>query len=349
MNRYIARILVALAWAVGLCWPPAQAQTPVHEQPFHIFMVLLRGETDIERGFAEFMREARIPVQLTVRIINGDKALLPGIVEEIRATKPDLVYTWGTTVTIGIAGEVGHVDPAVNITDIPVLFTLVAYPVQGGIVSSLQAPGRNVSGSTFLAPIETQLRAIAAYRPFKKLAVVYNPAEANSLINIADLREQAHANKFELIEKPAPLDALGRPDGAAVPELVHQAKREGADFLYIGPDSFTAVNADALTSAAREDGLPSFASTEAPLRTSWPMMGLVSNYFTLGKLTGRQAQRILLEGADPASLPVASLSRHSLMLNMPVVRALGIFPPMRMLTIAEILDPQAGDTVSSTP
>ncbi len=346
MTRFYSLVLLA-----GLLLLPTTSwgqETPP-TKPFHIFMVLLRGETDIERGFVEFLREARIPVELTVRNINGDRANLPPIIAEIRASKPDLIYAWGTTVTIGIAGEVGQVDPNKHITDIPVLFTLVAYPVQGGIVSTLDAPGRNVTGSTFLAPIDTQLRAIAAYRNFKSLAVIYNPAEANSLINIADLREQARLRHFGLIEKPVPMDSQGRPDGGAVARLVHEAKAEGAEFLYIGPDSFTAIHADTLTGAARDVGLPSFASTEAPLRTSWPMMGLVSNYFTLGKLTGRQAQRILVDGADPATLPVASLSRHSLMLNMPVIRALGIFPPMRMLTIAEILDQQADPAGSGSP
>ncbi len=343
--RWSALLLLLLVLPViGHAQPKPQSV-----EPFDVFMVLLRGETDIERGFIEYMREARIPVRLTVRNIEGDRARLAPIVEEIRAMRPDLVYAWGTTVTTGIAGEVGQVDPAKHITDIPVLFTLVAYPVQGNIVASLDVPGRNVTGSTFLAPIDTQLRAMMAYRPFSKLAVIYNPAESNSLINIADLRQQARIQGFSLIEKPAPLDAMRRPDGAAVPGLVRQAKAEGADFLYIGPDSFTAVHANALTGAAREEGLPSFASTEAPIRTSWPMMGLVSNYFTLGKLTGRQAQRILVDGANPATLPVASLSRHSLMLNMPVIRALGIFPPMRMLTIAEILDTQDAGVGGGTP
>ena len=328
-----ATFVHGLAGALLLGQLPAWAA----ERTFRIYMVLWRGNTDVEQGFQAYLTERGIRHELIVRDLNTDRSKLPGFVDEIRTLRPDLVYTWGTTSTLGIVGPCDGRDPARFITDIPVVFTLVAYPVVAKLVVADDAPGGNVTGVRFLAPIELQLAAISSYRPFRRLAVIYNPAEQNSLINIAELRQLATAQQFQLIEKPAPLDGSGNPMGDAVPDLVRAAKAEGAEWLYIGPDSFTAVNADSLTGTAVAERLPSFAATELPLKNSQAMSGLVSPYYALGKLTASQAEKILVGGEPPAKLPVAQLARFSLVLNMPVIKQLEFYPPMRVLSIADIV------------
>ena len=328
-----ATFVHGLAGALLLGQLPAWAA----ERTFRIYMVLWRGNTDVEQGFQAYLTEHGIRHELIVRDLNTDRSKLPGFVDEIRTLRPDLVYTWGTTSTLGIVGPCDGRDPARFITDIPVVFTLVAYPVVAKLVVADDAPGGNVTGVRFLAPIESQLAAISSYRPFRRLAVIYNPAEQNSLINIAELRQLAADQQFQLIEKPAPLDGSGNPRGDAVPDLVRAAKAEGAEWLYIGPDSFTAVNADSLTGTAVAERLPSFAATELPLKNSQAMSGLVSPYYALGKLTASQAEKILVGGEPPAKLPVAQLARFSLVLNMPVIKQLEFYPPMRVLSIADIV------------
>ena len=84
---------------------------------------------------------ARSRCEITYRDLNRDATRMPGFVEEIRATKPDLIYTWGTSVTLGVVGRLRRVDPAKHITDIPVVFTLVAAPVLAKIVPDLEVLG----------------------------------------------------------------------------------------------------------------------------------------------------------------------------------------------------------------
>lgn len=318
---------------------PAAAPLRAQERSarvYRIYMALWRGGTDVEEGFKGYLNERGIRHELIVRDLGTDRSKIPGFVAEIRELRPDLVYTWGTTATLGIAGPYDARDPAQHITDIPIVFTLVAYPKGGKLLDDEDRPTANVTGVRFLAPIDVQLAAIRHYRPFGTLAVVYNPTEQNSLLNIWELRERAGKDGFRLIEKPAPLDGNGRPMGDAVPRLVREARADGAEWLYIGPDSFTAVHADALTTTAIEVRLPTFAATELPLKNSRAMAGLISRYYALGKLTASQAERILVRGLPVAKVPVVSLSRFSLVLNMPVVRELGFYPPMRVLGIADI-------------
>ncbi|MGZ5659725.1 MAG: hypothetical protein ACXWG6_00090, partial [Usitatibacter sp.] len=120
IRALLALFVVAFALAAdGDAW--AQVTT----RPYRIYAITFRGMTDVEKGFQDYFAARRIPVQITFRDLNRDNSRLPGFLEEIRRTKPDLIYTWGTSVTLGVVGTYDQVDPQTNITDIPVVFTLV--------------------------------------------------------------------------------------------------------------------------------------------------------------------------------------------------------------------------------
>ena len=316
----------------------AAAAETAKDQPFHVFMVVWRGETDVEHGFRAHMRERGIRVRYTLRDLGRDRSRIPGIVDEIRAVQPDLVHTWGTSTTLGVLGPREGAGPGAHVEGIPGVFSLVAYPIQAGIVESFPSTGRAVTGTAFLPPIETQLEAIRAYRDFDRLGVIYNPLERNSVLNVEDLRGAAASRAFELLESPVPLGSEGKPDAEELPGLVDDLKERGADFIYMGPDSFVGINSAAITTAAATYGIPVFAGTELAFDRSGAMLGLVSRYYLVGKLAGAQAERILVGGERPEDIPVASLARFTLLIRMPVALELGIYPPLGLLRIAQVVD-----------
>jgi len=338
MSRPIPFVALMLCFVLGLPALHVRAQTANDEQamtPFRIFAVVWRGETEVEQGFRDYLTQRGIPFQMTVRNLNLDRGNAPPIVEEIKRTRPDLVYTWGTGTTSSIVGKVETGTPESFVRDIPAVFTLVSYPKAANIVESYESTGRPVTGVAFLAPVETQLKAIQAYRQFTTIAVIYDETAGNSRINVMDLREAAPAMGIRLIELPVPLGENGKSDPDALLALVQKAKAAGAELLYMGPDSFLTRHAKAYTDAAIVAGLPTFASTQAPLKNSRAMFGLVTDYHTLGKLTALQAERILVEGRRPQDLPVARLSRYKLWINVDVMRELGLYPPMDIIAIAD--------------
>ncbi|MCX7058861.1 MAG: ABC transporter substrate-binding protein, partial [Proteobacteria bacterium] len=178
----LAALFVVAAAAYG------QAQPGSTDKPYRIYAITYRGMTNIEKGFQDYFKTAKIPVEITWRDLNLDATRLPGFIAEIRTAKPDLVYTWGTTVTLGVVGAYDAIDPKRHITDIPVVFTLVAAPVAAKIVKDLKSSGRNVTGVSFVVPTETQFRAMAAYRPFQTVGVIYTPTEKNSVALIEEMR-----------------------------------------------------------------------------------------------------------------------------------------------------------------
>lgn len=88
VRRRLAALLPALALLAVVSGSGA-AQTSAEAEPFHVFLVVWRGETDVEHGFRAHMRERNIRVRYTLRNIAQDRSRIPGIVAEIRAAQPD--------------------------------------------------------------------------------------------------------------------------------------------------------------------------------------------------------------------------------------------------------------------
>lgn len=313
-------------------------------RPYRIYAITFRGMTDVERGFQDYFAARRIPVQITFRDLNRDSSRMPGFLEEIKRTRPDLVYTWGTSVTLGVVGSYDAYDPATHITDIPVVFTLVAAPVLAKIVPDLKSSRRNVTGVFHVAPTEAQIRAMASYRPFKSIGILYTPTEQNSVVVVDEVREVSKRLGFAVIAKPLKLDAAKKVTAEGAPEMIRELKEQKVDWLYLPPDSYLGTQAKSvIIPAAMAARLPTFASTEQLMDTG-ALTGLVSRYHSIGQFTAYKAEQILVHKVPPAKIPVETLTRFSLVVRMDVAEALGLPPPLPMFNYAELVNgpPEAG-------
>lgn len=306
-------------------------------RPYRIYAITFRGMTEIERGFTEYFAARRIPVQITWRDLNRDPARMPGFIEEIRATRPDLVYTWGTSVTLGVVGTWDANDPSKYVTDIPVVFTLVAAPVLAKIVPDLKSSRRNVTGVFHVAPTEAQIRAMASYRPFKSIGILYTPTEQNSVVVVDEVREVSRRLGFSVIAKPLKLDANKKVTAEGAADMVRELKAQKVDWLYLPPDSFLGTQTKSvIIPAAMEVRLPTFASTEQLMETG-ALTGLVSRYHSIGQFTAYKAEQILVHKVAPQKIPVETLTRFSLQVRMDVAEALSLPPPLPMFNYAELI------------
>jgi putative ABC transport system substrate-binding protein len=316
------------------CWLAAAALAA----PPRIAMILWRGETEVERGFRNYLAERKVDAHIEVHDLDRDLARLPEVLNRLRANPPDLVYTWGTSITLGVAGPWNARNPDKYLQGVPILFTMVASPEETGIASPPTEPARRwITGVSHIAPLGAQINAMRSYLPLSKLGIVFNPLEANSRSNVEALRQQARAQNFSLLEAPLPIGQDGQPEATAIPRLVRDLAKRGAQLLYIGPDSFIGIHRDTLTSAGIANGLPCFTATELELRAGEAMFGLVSRYDLVGRLTAAKAMAILLERRSPAEVPIETLERFSYLIRLPVAQRLKLYPPLPLLRYAEII------------
>jgi putative ABC transport system substrate-binding protein len=336
-RRLIGSLVIAAALAL-----PLATGTPAGAAPFRIMIVLWRGCEDACRGFEDYIHSLAVPVELLIRDVEQDRSALPGLVAEARALKLDLVVTWGTTATLGIAGRYDDVDPRINLTEIPVLFMIVADPVAAHVVADLDKPGRNVSGTLYLAPADLQIQAIRSYYPFKKIGMIYSTDEVNGVLSIEAMAAAARRQGIDLATRRVPDGADGKPSGDSLPEIVEELAEAGVDLIYPSPNTFMVLHRDVLTNAALKHHIPVAAGTEAVVIDSNALLGLVAGYYDVGRLTGMEAERILVYHRRPADIPIKGLSRFSFLVNMAVARELGLYPPMSIIKIITVTNRPAG-------
>jgi putative ABC transport system substrate-binding protein len=345
----LARALVACTLLAVMLCAEGDAVAQSAKRPYRIYAILFRGMTEVERGFQEYFAARRIPVEITFRDLARDASRMPGFIEEIRQTRPDLIYTWGTSVTLGVVGPYDAIDRSKHITDIPVVFTLVAAPIQAKMVRELKSSNRNLTGVYIVAPTETQLRAIASYRPIRNLGVIYTPTEQNSVVVLEEVRELSKKLGFNVVAKPFKLDANKKVTNEGAAEMVHDMKRQNVDWLYLPPDSYLNTQTKGLIiPAAMEVNLPTFASTEGLMETG-ALMGLVARYHSIGQFTAYKAEQILVQKRKPESIPIETLTRFSLQVRMDVAEQLKLPPPLPMFNYAELIVPQPGAAPAPAP
>ena len=142
--------------------------------------------------------------------------------------RPDLVFIWGGSTALAALGRFDAADTEGTLRDIPVVLAIVADPLGSGLVADLVRPGRPVTGTIYVAPVDVQLRAMQAYRPFKRLATLYNPLEQSSSDAVRQLAALATSEKLELVQQAVPVVA-GQAQGDAIPATVQAFKAAGAE------------------------------------------------------------------------------------------------------------------------
>jgi putative ABC transport system substrate-binding protein len=330
LTQFIAVLVLVASGAVV-----AIAQTEA--SGFRIVMVTFRGCEEACEGFKDYVDQWRTDAEVIVLDVASDSEKIPAMRDEVRSLDPDLLVTWGTSVTRGMIGTVGDTDPQL-ISGIPTVFMIVADPVGADIVTSYENPGRFwVTGTRNRVPEATQMRVLSEYRPFDRIGVLYNDNELNAVLKADEMLRLGQQDSFDVVTRIVATDTEGAPLVTDIAPGVEELAAQNIDFLYIGSSSFLLENSDELTQAAIDAGVPLATAYEAMVKDSHGLIALASPYYNVGQLAGRQAERILVEGETPGDLEVVGLDRFTVLINIDTAAMLGLYPPMLLLRYAEII------------
>ncbi len=224
--------------------------------------------------------------------------------------------------------------------EIPQIFTIVADPVAAGIVASLEYSGRhNLTGTLNRVPERVNINAMRTYLPsLKRIGLIYNTNEPNSVLKMKELAELAPAMDVQLVALELELDSEGRPLAADIPVKMARLRDNKVDFVYLGSSSFLDTNRDLLAASALAQGIPLFSPYERLVRESGALLSVSARYYDVGLLAGELAHKILIEGIPAGEIPIARIQNFAYVVNMETARQLGIFPPLEMLQFIEIVN-----------
>lgn len=210
--------------------------------------------------------------------------------------------------------------------DIPVVGTSVTDYMTAGVVESNEAPGRNVTGASDLAPIDEQIAILLELVPdAQKVGIVYCSAEPNSIY-------QSELAQAELEKAGVAWAEYTAADSNEVQSVVTKAVSE-CDVLYVPTDNTMANNTEIIKNVAVPAGVPVIAGEEG-ICAGCGVATLSISYYDLGVKAGEMAYEIMVNGADPATMPIAFVSEGiTPKYNPEIAEALGVMIPEGMTAV----------------
>ncbi|MBC05403.1 MAG: hypothetical protein CMO10_03825 [Thalassospira sp.] len=330
----------AFAQDAGYSDMPVETSEDGTQRPFRIFMVQWRGDTITDQGFVDYFANRHIPIETIVRNPAQNYEEFQKIREEIRDARPDLVYTWSMATAQNISGKTSELGQADFISDIPTVNCMVADAKIGDLVDESQTSGRNMTGVSHIPQSSAQLQTILSYLPAGKIAAIYDSSQSSPTSAVQSLQAQAELHGLDFTAFPIPLDAEGRSRPDAIAETVDKLAMTHPDIVYIGPDTFLLRNQKTLFEAIATHNLPTFAAADPFLSSGDALFGLVGNYYVAGQYCAAKALRILVDKTAPGDIPYDALPQFVLKINMDIARRLEKYPPLALLSFAELLNAQ---------
>jgi putative ABC transport system substrate-binding protein len=202
-------------------------------------------------------------------------------------------------------------------------------PVEVGLVRSLNRPGGNVTGVSFLASTLAAKRLDFLRKLFPTAAVIgflVDPTNPNAKSETSDTQAAADALGLKLLAAGASTESEL---DAAFANLI----RRRADALIVAGEVFFAVRRDQLVAFATRHTMPAIYA----LRDDATAGGLISygaNPWDATRQAGRYTARIL-KGEKPADLPVIQPTTFELVINLKTAKTLGLTVPPTLLAIAD--------------
>jgi putative ABC transport system substrate-binding protein len=206
-------------------------------------------------------------------------------------------------------------------TSIPIVMLAVNDPVGLGLVKSLDHPGTNVTGTTMYAPqlIGERLRMLKSMIPsLDKIAMVMNGNNANNAAQVERVRSEALSVGIEVLA----LDIRKLED---VEPAFDRATEYGAKAFVNGVDSFINSRRFALAAEAEKRKLPAIY-TDAEYVLAGGLMSLGPGHFEGHHGAAKYVDKIL-QGANPAELPVAGATQFTLSVRRSLLSKLGLTLP----------------------
>lgn len=311
MYRYLKSVLSTVLLAGALL--PSLAST-THAQELEAINVGVLQYVEHEsldqnyQGFLDGLEEAGYieGENLTINYLNasGDTANLQSMSESI-ANSSDYIFAIATPAAQAVAN--------VESTK-PILFSSVSDPVGAGLVADLEEPGANVTGTTDAGPIAEQVSLLQAVVPeAKRVGIIYNSGEANSVSEAEKAREELEEAGIEVVQ--ATVTSTND-----ISQVMGGLVNDNVDAIFTVTDNTIASAMALVGDLAVEAGLPIIGgSKDMVLANGLTTYGL--DYYELGKQTAEMLVEVIETGEIIA---VQSAANLELVVNEDNEKALGL-------------------------
>ena len=240
---------------------------------------------------------------------NADANVLAQIISNFKADGVDLMIGVATPVAISMQAETEG-------TDIPVVFSAVSDPISCGLVASLDAPGANITGTSDALDTSAVLNLIFAANPdAANIGLLYNVGQDSSATPIADAKAYLDAKGVSYKEYT----------GTTVDEVILAAQAavaDGVDAIFTPTDNTVMTAELSIYEMFAEAGIPQYTGADS-FALNGAFLGYGVDYANLGVETANMVADILVNGKNPAEMPVMTFDNGTATVNTETCAALG--------------------------
>lgn len=258
-------------------------------------------------GFIEGLKELGFDGKINYKNAGDDLATCTLIANQFVSEGCDLILAIATPAAQSMAAVT---------SEIPILITPITNPENAGLVKSNETPQTNVTGTSDLPPIAKQIGLIKELKPeAQKVGILFSSKEANS-------KHQAEIAIKEAEKIGLKTQIFNFSQITEIQQVVESMiGKVGA--IYTPTDNMVASNMELISKTALQGDIPVICS-DVNLISKGAVGTFGVDYFELGKLTAKQAMKILKGKAKPQNMPIEYLENAKLALNPEIIKKLNL-------------------------
>jgi putative ABC transport system substrate-binding protein len=281
------------------------------------FYVVVDG---LKEGLRDLGFEEGKHFVLEIRDVKGDLKAAEEAARNLEREKVNLIYAVATSPSTAVKRAT---------TEVQIVFAVGRDPVVAGLVESFARPGGRLTGVHYLSADLTakRLAILKEILPeLRKVVTFYDPSNQVALEGAKSARDAARELKIDLVERHV----------ASVEEIrlaLKAFKAQEADAFFYINDAMVTSQAQSIIDTARAIRLPTMFH-EPSLVAQGALVSYGVSYREIGRQSAKYVQRILT-GTSPQNLPVESLSKVGLVVNLKTARELDVTIPQAVLLRAD--------------
>ena len=226
-----------------------------------------------------------------------------------------------SNVDLILANATGSLQAASSATSsIPIVGTSITnYATAMGVADWVEMKGKNITGTSDLAPIEEQENMIVELFPdVKQVGILYCSAEANS-------KYQATLMEAALTADGIAYKEYSVADSNEIQAMTTTAVSE-CDVLYVPTDNTIANATETVKNVVVPANIPVIAGEEG-ICSGCGVASLSISYYDIGYKAGEMAYDILVNGKNAGDMDIEFAPQVEKKYNAEICQSLGITPP----------------------
>ncbi len=262
--------------------------------------------TEALEGFKFELESRGMAAQCNVYNLEGSFEEGYKIIEAYNFKDADFVLSVGS-----IATKIAYNE----ISEIPIIFTMVLNPISCGFIEDFENPGENITGSSLDIPFDVQLNELKLILPrVNKVGILYNPEETEKVVE--EIRIIAPDFNLEIITKEVYSQKM-------VPGALDNLIKKVDAIFSIGCSTvFTPQSEEFIIFKCIEEKIPFVGLSESFVKKG-ALYAVSADYRDVGKQAGEIATKII-EGEEVKNIPVTRPKVINLSINLKTADKLGI-------------------------